>query len=179
MEFSILYSIPRTGILDTIFLFFTHLPGSIGQLWLIVGFILLIFKKTRKTGAAVLISFIGVLLFGELFLKHAVTRLRPCQIDREFALLVARPTSSSFPSTHSAFAFGAATAIFMDHRKSGIVMFITAAFIAFSRLYLFLHFPTDVLCGIILGIAIGFAAVKVCDFAVKKYNAKLLCHKGL
>ena len=174
MEFSILYNIPRTGILDEIFIFFTQLPGAVGQLWLILGIILLIFKRTRKTGAAVLISFVGVVLFGELFLKHAVTRLRPCQIDPAFILLVKRPTSSSFPSTHSAFAFGSATAIFMTYRKVGIAAFIVAALIAFSRLYLFLHFPTDVLCGVILGIVIGFASVKICDFAVTKCRAEQL-----
>ena len=173
MEFSILYNIPRTSILDEIFLFFTQLPGAIGQLWLIMGIALLIFKKTRKTGAAVLVSFVGVLLFGELFLKHVVTRLRPCQIDQSFVLLVDRPTSSSFPSTHSAFAFGSATAIFMNYRKTGIAVFIVAAFIAFSRLYLFLHFPTDVLCGVILGIVIGFVAVKFCDLMVKKMQKEV------
>lgn len=167
MELSFLYSIPRTGILDTLFLFFTKLPGAIGQLWLIVGIMLLLFKKTRRTGAAVLLSFVGVLLFGELLLKHVVTRLRPCQIDQAFALLVDRPTSSSFPSTHSAFAFGAATAIFMNYRKAGVAALIVAALVAFSRLYLFLHFPTDVLCGIVLGIVIGFAAVRICNL---KYN---------
>lgn len=168
MELSLLYNIPRTGFLDKFFLFFTQLPGSIGQLWLIVGIVLLVFKRTRKTGAAVLLSFVGVLLFGELLLKHVVTRMRPCQIDQAFAMLVERPTSSSFPSTHSAFAFGAATAIFMNYRKAGVVAFIVAALVAFSRLYLFVHFPTDVLCGIVLGIAVGFAAVRICDVAEKK-----------
>ena len=113
MELSWLYSIPRTVFLDRFFLFFTQLPGAIGQLWLIVGIVLLFFKRTRKTGAAVLVSYIGVLLFGELLLKHVVTRMRPCQIDQTFAMLVERPTSSSFPSTHSAFAFGTAMAIFI------------------------------------------------------------------
>ena len=168
MELSFLYSIPRTGFLDAIFLFFTNLSGSIGQLWLIVGIILLIFKKTRRTGAAVLISYAGVLLFGELILKHAIVRPRPCQIDQAFAMLVDRPTSSSFPSTHAAFAFGAATAIFMKYKKVGAAVFVVAALIAFSRLYLFLHFPTDVLFGAILGIVMGIAAVKICDHVVKK-----------
>ena len=72
MELSWLYSIPRTVFLDRFFLFFTQLPGAIGQLWLIVGIVLLFFKRTRKTGAAVLVSYIGVLLFGELLLKHVV-----------------------------------------------------------------------------------------------------------
>lgn len=172
MELSFLYSIPRTVFFDTIFLFFTKLPGSIGQLWLIVGVALLIFKQTRKTGAAVLISYIGVLLFGELLLKHVVSRLRPCQIDQAFAMLVERPTSSSFPSTHSAFAFGAATAIFLNYKKAGAAALIVAALVAFSRLYLFLHFPTDVLCGIILGVALGFAAVRICALAAKKLQKK-------
>ena len=168
MELSWLYSIPRTVFLDRFFLFFTQLPGAIGQLWLIVGIVLLFFKRTRKTGAAVLVSYIGVLLFGELLLKHVVTRMRPCQIDQTFAMLVERPTSSSFPSTHSAFAFGTAMAIFMNQRRAGVLMFIVATLVAFSRLYLFVHFPTDVLCGIVLGIAVGFAAARICDFAEKK-----------
>ena len=172
MELSLLYSIPRTDFLDKFFLFFTKLPGSIGQLWLIIGIALCISKKTRKTGAAILVSFFGVLLFGELLLKHLVIRTRPCQIDQAFAILIERPTSSSFPSTHSAFAFGAATAIFMNYRKAGVAAFIVAALVAFSRLYLFVHFPTDVLCGIVLGIAVGFAAVRICDVAEKKMKKK-------
>ena len=134
----------------------------------IIGIVLLIFKKTRRTGIAVLISFAGVLLFGELLLKHVVSRMRPCQIDQAFALLVERPASSSFPSTHSAFAFGAATAIFMNYKKAGVAVLIAAALIAFSRLYLFLHFPTDVLCGIALGIVMGIAAVKLSDLLARK-----------
>lgn len=168
MELTFLYNIPRTDFLDAFFLFFTKLPGSLGQLWPIVGVILLFFKQTRKTGIAVIVSYIGVLLFGELLLKHLVTRVRPCQVDQAFAMLVDRPSSSSFPSTHSAFAFAAATAIFANYRKIGIAMFCFAALIAFSRLYLFLHFPTDVLCGAALGILIGFAAVRIVDALYRK-----------
>lgn len=168
VELSILYSIPRTDLLDKIFLFFTKLSGSIGQLWLIIGVALLFFKETRKTGAAVLVSFICVLLFGELLLKHLVMRMRPCQVDTAFPMLIDRPTSSSFPSTHSAFAFGTATVIFMKYKKAGIAALIVAALVAFSRLYLFVHFPTDVLCGIVLGILAAFAAIRICDYAETK-----------
>ena len=163
MELSFLYAIPHTHILDSIFLIITKIAGSYGQLWAVVGAALLIPKKTRKTGIAVLISYVGVFIFGQLILKHIFDRPRPCQIDQAFALLVERPTSSSFPSTHSAWAFAASTAIFMKYKKPGIVVFILAAFIAFSRMYLFLHFPTDVLCGVVLGIALGIASVKICD----------------
>ena len=158
MEFSFLYAIPRTAALDSFFLTVTKIAGSYGQLWVIIAAVLLIFKKTRKAGAAVLLAYAAVFLTGQFGLKNLVSRPRPCQIDLDFALLVDRPSSSSFPSTHSAWAFGAATAIFMQHRKPGIAALVVAALIAFSRMYLFLHFPTDVLAGIALGIALGVLA---------------------
>ncbi len=158
MEFSFLYAIPRTAVLDSFFLAVTKIAGSYGQLWVIVAAVLLVFKKTRKAGVAVLLAYAAVFLIGQYGLKNLVSRPRPCQMDLDFALLVDRPSSSSFPSTHSAWAFGAATAVFMQHKKSGIAAFIAAALIAFSRMCLFLHFPTDVLAGIVLGIALGVLA---------------------
>ena len=161
MELSLLYAIPRTPALDSIFLAITKTAGSYGQLWVIIAVLMLLFKKTRRTGAAVLIAYIGVFLIGQIGLKHLVSRLRPCQIDQAFELLVDRPSSSSFPSTHSAWAFGAATAVFMRFRKAGVCAYAAAALIAFSRLYLFLHFPTDVLFGIAMGMALGVLAHRI------------------
>ena len=158
MEFSFLYAIPRTPALDSFFLGLTKTAGSYGQLWVIVAVLLLVFKKTRRAGASVLLAYLMVFLLGQIVLKHLVSRPRPCQIDQAFAMLVARPSSSSFPSTHSAWAFGAATAIFLRHRWAGIAAFVVAALIAFSRMYMFLHFPTDVLFGTALGIALGVLA---------------------
>lgn len=158
MEFSFLYAIPRTEVLDSVFLGLTRVAGSYGQLWLIIAALLLIFKKTRKAGISVLIAYLAVYLLGQIVLKQLISRPRPCQIDQTFAMLVARPSSSSFPSTHSAWAFGAATAIFMQHRKLGAAAYAVAALIAFSRMYMFLHFPTDVLFGTALGIALGVLA---------------------
>ena len=168
MEFSFLYAIPRTEMLDSFFLGLTRVAGSYGQLWLIVAALLLIFKKTRKAGVSVLIAYLAVFLIGQLALKNLFSRPRPCQIDEAFALLVARPSSSSFPSTHSAWAFGAATAIFMQHRKMGVAAYVVAALIGFSRLYMFLHFPTDVLFGMVLGIALGVLAHRITMVLWKK-----------
>ena len=172
MELSFLYAIPRTQILDSIFLLITKIAGSYGQLWVVVGLALLIPKKTRWTGIAVLISYVGVYIFGQMILKNLISRPRPCQVDQAFEMLVARPSSSSFPSTHSAWAFAASTAIFMKYKKAGIAAFVVAALIAFSRMYMFLHYPTDVLCGIIFGILLGIAADKVCDIVKNRITAK-------
>ena len=161
MEFSFLYAIPRTAALDSFFLAVTKIAGSYGQLWVIVAAVLLVFKKTRKAGIAVLLAYAAVFLAGQFGLKSLISRPRPCQIDLDFALLVDRPSSSSFPSTHSAWAFGAAAAIFMQHKRLGVAALIAAALIAFSRMYLFLHFPTDVLAGIALGIALGVLADRI------------------
>ena len=168
MEFSFLYAIPRSGLLDSFFLGVTKIAGSYGQLWVVIALLLLIFKKTRRAGVALLISYVGVFLLGQYGLKNLISRPRPCQIDTSFPLLVARPSSSSFPSTHSAWAFGGATAIFLRHKKAGIAAYVAAVLIGFSRLYLFLHFPTDVLFGAGMGVALGFAADRIAAFAAKK-----------
>lgn len=168
MEFSFLYAIPRSGLLDSFFLGVTKIAGSYGQFWVVIALLLLIFKKTRRAGIAVLIAYVGVFLLGQYGLKNLISRPRPCQIDTAFPLLVSRPSSSSFPSTHSAWAFAGATAIFRQHRKAGIAAYVIAVLIGFSRLYLFLHFPTDVLFGAAMGVALGFAADRLTGFAAKK-----------
>ena len=168
MELPALYAIPRTDALDRFFVTLTKAVGSYGQLWLAVAVVLLIFKKTRRTGVAVLISYAAVFLLGQLLLKNVITRPRPCQIDQTFALLIDRPTSSSFPSTHTAWAFGAATAIFMEYKKAGAAALLAALLIAYSRLYLFVHFPTDVFFGLAMGAALGAAADRFSEYLFRK-----------
>lgn len=168
MEFSFLYAIPRSSLLDTFFLGVTKIAGSYGQLWVAIALLLLIFKRTRRAGISLLIAYIGVFLLGQFGLKNIISRPRPCQIDTAFPLLVSRPSSSSFPLTHSAWAFGGATAIFLRHKKAGIAAYVVAVLIGFSRLYLFLHFPTDVLFGAGMGVALGFAADKLTAYAARK-----------
>ena len=62
------------------------------------------------------------------------------------------PNSYSFPSGHSSSSFAAATALFIMNKKTGVCAYVLAFLIAFSRLYNYVHFPSDVICGIILGI---------------------------
>ena len=102
------------------------------------------------------IALILDLILCNLVLKPLAARPRPCWIDEQVKLLVAAPKDYSFPSGHSAASFAAAVSIFVMHKKEG-----AAALIAFSRLYLFVHFPTDVLAGIAVGFICAFLAAKI------------------
>lgn len=175
MEFDILYAIQniRCQFLDGLFVTLTDIVGSYGYLWLAVGALLCVFKKTRKCGFAVLLSYALVFVTGQFVLKDWIARVRPCNIDTAVELLVARPSSYSCPSTHTAWSFAAATAIFMDRKKWGIGAFVLATLIGFSRMYLFVHFPTDVLVGVVLGVAAGIGAVYIVRLISKQIDKKL------
>lgn len=170
MDFSILYAIQtiRTEFLDRFMLAVTGIAGNYGQLWLIIAALLLFFKKTRRAGITVLLSYGLVYLIGQYGLKDLIARPRPCHLDETVELLISRPSSYSCPSTHSAWAFAAATSIICFNRKLGIAACVPAVIIAFSRLYLFVHFPTDVLFGIVLGTGLALLSAQIVKAAEKK-----------
>ena len=114
--------------------------------------ILLIIPKTRKCGAAVLLSYVVSFLIGNEWLKDLITRPRPCAVDDTVMLIVKKPGSFSCPSVHAYLAFSSAMAIFHYYRKAGIGVLVFAALVGFSRMYFFVHYPTDVLFGAALGI---------------------------
>lgn len=175
MDFDILYAIQaiRTPFLDKCILALTTVMGSYGTMWIIIAVPMLFFKKTRRAGIAVLLSYLLVFGVGQYVLKDWIARPRPCHLDETVSLLVARPASYSCPSTHSAWAFAAATSVLLYFRKWGIVTMIVAALIGFSRMYLFVHFPSDVLFGAVLGVLLAIAAVKLvnCVFDRRKARA--------
>lgn len=158
-EFKILYLIQGiyNNILSGLMAFFSTI-GNVGTIWLITAVILIVFKKSRKCGLVMLCSIFFVYVSGELILKNLIQRIRPCNypdlvlgVDFKSALKEL-PTSFSFPSGHSGSSFAAATGIFLYYKRAGIFAFIIASLIAFSRLYNFVHFPTDVLAGVIIGV---------------------------
>lgn len=160
MEFDILYAIQslRTDSLDAFMLKVTELAGNMGELWLIVGFALILFKQTRKIGFGVLVSYCLVYAIGQCGLKELIGRVRPCRIDETVNMIVSCPSSFSCPSTHSSWAFASATVIYRNDKFAGIMTYIVAAIIAFSRMYDFVHFPTDILFGAVLGVLCGLVA---------------------
>ena len=157
IDFSILYWIQdtlRCAFLDVILPFLTTLCNN-GEIWIVCGVILLFFKKYRRYGIFVLVAMLLGSLIGNEILKPLIARARPCHIDMAIELLVERPSSFSFPSGHTCSSAVGATVLTLANKKFGYAAIPVAALIAFSRLYVFVHFPTDVLAGAILGIGLG------------------------
>ena len=143
--------------LDTVMPIITFF-GSTALLWIAAAVIMLIMRGYRKNGIMMCVGLALCLLIGNLILKNIIARDRPCWINEDVMLLVSNPADYSFPSAHSMTSFAAAVVLFHTDKRLGVAALIMAALIAFSRLYLYVHFPTDVLAGILMGTALGIAA---------------------
>ena len=146
---------------DAVMPLITHL-GDGGILWIGLALLFLCLPKYRQTGFAMALALLTGLLVCNLWLKPVIGRLRPFEYQqmygRVITLLIAAPTDPSFPSGHTIASFEAATVLLLRHRKWSIPAMLLAVLIAFSRLYLYVHYPTDVLAAMVLGTAIAFAA---------------------
>ena len=151
-EFDWLYALQPIlhPMLDKSMVFLSTI-GNAGIMWIVLAIICLIMKKTRRCGAQMAVAMLVTFVIGNLILKNAIGRDRPCWIDPTVVLLVRNPTDFSFPSGHSMNGFTAAVTILFYNRRWGIAAVVLAALIAFSRLYHFVHFPTDVFAGIVIG----------------------------
>ena len=132
--------------------------GEGGIVWIVLGLALLIWKKTRWIGVSILLALLFSLLVGNLTLKPLVARPRPCWRNPEVPLLVAKPTDYSFPSGHAMSSFAVAMAIFMQNRRAGIAVLAGALIMSSTRLYFYVHYPTDVLAGTLIGVVLGILA---------------------
>ena len=149
------------GFLDGFFKLVTTL-GEVGAIWIVLGLTFLIFRKYRRLGVTVLLGLLFGLVIGNLFLKNVIARERPFMVTEAVRLIIAEPSEYSFPSGHTLSSVIAATCILLRDRRLGIPACILAALIAFSRLYLYVHFPTDILGGALLGVAIAFLVTWLC-----------------
>jgi undecaprenyl-diphosphatase len=145
----------KSPALDQAMVFITSL-GNAGLLWITIAFIILFNKKYQKCGIGMFLAIFLSNYLGENILKPFFGRVRPCNIFMEIPLLIEAPHSPSFPSGHTMVGFASATILFYFNRKLGLAGYCIAAMIGFSRLYLFVHYPTDILGGIIFGVLCAF-----------------------
>ncbi len=149
--------------------------GDDGIFWIACAVVLLCIPKTRKTGLAMGLALLMGLLICNVTLKPLVARPRPYDFSGiEIDLLVETLHDFSFPSGHTIASFEAATVLMLNNKKLGIPAMILSCLIAFSRLYLYVHYPTDVLVAIVLGIAIAFLANYLINKAFSTYEKKKL-----
>lgn len=142
--------------------FTTHL-GDAGAIWIVTAITLLLFKKTRKAGICLGVSLIVTAILGNVVLKNIFARTRPF-IEANYPIIINAPGGFSFPSGHTSSSFAAATAIALYFKKWSVPSFVLASLIALSRVYLYVHYPSDIIAGAILGIIITI----ICDKLLRK-----------
>ncbi len=168
----ILHDALQCGFFDWLMPIVTSL-GNAGIFWILLAVVLLCFKKTRKVGITMGIALAFGFIVVNLTLKPLVARVRPYVFDSTITLLISPETDFSFPSGHTLASFEGAVSIFLYNKKFGIAAILLASLIAFSRLYLMVHYPMDVLAGILLGSAIAIVAFKLTEAINKHYKIQL------
>ena len=166
----------QNEIFDALIVGITTL-GNGGVVFIALGLLLLFTKKYRKAGLAVIVALLVMLLCNDLFLKEFFARPRPFNLfetdhekyafwakDYVYPELISKPTSFSFPSGHTASAFAAAIALLWHNRKIGIPVTIFSALMGFSRIYVEVHYCTDVIAGVVSGIICALVAVLIVKY---------------
>lgn len=163
LDFSILYFIQGTvknPLFDFLMPFFSFI-GDGGGIWILACVVMMFFRRTRIWAATGLIAMLIAFVAGEIIMKNIFCRIRPCYIDMTVQMLIPKPESYSFPSGHTASSFACASAFFVYNRRFGVAALMLAVLISFSRLYNFVHFPSDIAAGCLLGILSATLAVLV------------------
>ena len=145
--------------------------GDAGFIWILLTGVLLVIPKTRKVGILVSVALLLDVLTCNVILKPLIARTRPYDVNTAVELLIRAPRDYSFPSGHTAASFAAAAALwFADKKKIAIPALVLAVLIAFSRMYFYVHYPTDVLGGAILGMVCGWLSYKLLSQKMKENN---------
>ena len=161
----------RTDAFDSVFALFTHM-GDKGVVWVALTLIFLLFPQTRRIGLCMFVALVLDVFCLNLVLKPLVARPRPFIVNDAVSLFIAAPSGFSFPSGHSGASFAVACGMaFAGAPKRWWVPAVCLAFlIAFSRMYFYVHYPSDVLAGAVIGVLSGFLSVRIVLYFIKRRN---------
>lgn len=153
----------HTPILNKIMIIISML-GTKGTVWILLCIPFVVNSATIVTGVNFMIAIVLTSAFGEGLIKHLVCRMRPCHKLEDDELIVKRPSFYSFPSGHTSSSFSIfAVTLYRCNIELCVGVFILAFLIGFSRIYLRVHYLTDVVCGVILGMLCGALSVTIMD----------------
>ena len=163
----------RTDLLTPIVKVITY-SGNGGLMMIAVTLTLIFIPKTRRLGILCAAALVINTVICNLILKNLVCRIRPYEVIDGLHLMIGKQNDSSFPSGHSSAGFSVGTVILRETpRKIGIPVLLFALLIALSRLYVGVHYPTDVICGMLLGAAVGFFTCTVYHRCILKTHERL------
>ncbi len=169
----------RSDFLTPIMTFITRL-GDKGIFWILTAIVLLFFKKTRPLGIMAGISLVFSLLINNALIKPSVARIRPYEVINGLQLIIEKQPDPSFPSGHAGASFAVGVVYLVKGpRKIGIPAIIIAALIGFSRLYVGVHYPTDVIAGMITGTFCAIIAIMIWKIVEKKAPVKVANALGI
>ena len=134
--------------------------------------LLLIFGK-KKGRITVLLLVLGIALSDQLcnnVLKPLIQRLRPCNVLENIHLLINCTKAYSFPSSHAMNIFTGCILLSYSYRKNKVILIIIAVLVSYSRIYVGVHYPFDVLAGVILGIFCAFIIITLFKFVRKNFR---------
>lgn len=148
----------RNPILSSILIPITKL-GNAGILFIVTGIVLLCFRKTRKAGTLFLTSLVLNFILNDLVIKNVIERQRPFEVIKNLEILVPPPYSFSFPSGHTSSAFASLVTLFFTQKKFAPFGLAFAVLMGFSRMYVGVHYLSDVLAGAVVGTVVALITV--------------------
>ena len=149
------------------------LLGNTGIIWILTGIALLFFKKTRRAGFDVLLCLLTAFILNNLIIKNLVARVRPYEAIAGLEAIVPQLHDWSFPSGHACSSFAAATSLALSFGKKGAWSFILATLIAISRVYVGVHYPSDVIVGIAVGSLTAYLTFKLSQKYIPFFERKI------
>ena len=185
MDLGILHWVNNTlhtnELVTDIFLFISKISDT-GFLWIVLSLVLLIFKNTRKIGLYSIISLAACFIVTNVILKNVIARPRPFEESESIlsflnSICIELPDSHSFPSGHTAASFAVAFMIWLFNKRHGTPSIIMAVLVGISRIYLCVHYVTDVIAGMMIGIIVAFVAYWVLEHILNKYECNKYGYK--